>query len=93
MLIPISSNGQAHILTPICVHYPRLCYEISYVIGALCLSVVFGYNGILLIFGIFLTYETRSVKLKQFTDSLDRMLNTPDNSLITSQADLRPCSL
>ncbi|KAK3728690.1 hypothetical protein RRG08_041874 [Elysia crispata] len=33
------------------------------------LGVVFGYKGILLIFGIFLAYETRSVKLKQVNDS------------------------
>ena len=32
-------------------------------------GVVFGYKGILLIFGIFLAYETRSVKLKQVNDS------------------------
>jgi uncharacterized membrane protein YadS len=30
---------------------------------------LFGYKGILLIFGIFLAYETRSVKLKQVNDS------------------------
>ncbi|KAL8578950.1 hypothetical protein ACOMHN_001912 [Nucella lapillus] len=33
------------------------------------LGVMFGYKGILLIFGIFLAYETRSVKLKQVNDS------------------------
>ncbi|XP_041370051.1 gamma-aminobutyric acid type B receptor subunit 1-like [Gigantopelta aegis] len=33
------------------------------------LGVLFGYKGILLIFGIFLAYETRSVKLKQVNDS------------------------
>ncbi|KAL5012697.1 hypothetical protein ScPMuIL_011248 [Solemya velum] len=33
------------------------------------LGVVFGYKGILLLFGIFLAYETRSVKLKQVNDS------------------------
>lgn len=31
--------------------------------------MLFGYKGILLIFGIFLAYETRSVKLKQVNDS------------------------
>ncbi|XP_045204185.2 gamma-aminobutyric acid type B receptor subunit 1-like [Mercenaria mercenaria] len=33
------------------------------------LGVVFGHKGILLLFGIFLSYETRSVKLKQVNDS------------------------
>ncbi|CAG5115625.1 unnamed protein product, partial [Candidula unifasciata] len=33
------------------------------------LGVLFGYKGILLIFGLFLAYETRSVKLKQVNDS------------------------
>lgn len=32
-------------------------------------GVIFGYKGILLLFGIFLAYETRSVKLKQVNDS------------------------
>ena len=32
-------------------------------------GVVFGYKGILLLFGIFLAYETRSVKLKLVNDS------------------------
>ena len=30
---------------------------------------MFGYKGILLLFGIFLAYETRSVKLKLVNDS------------------------
>ncbi|XP_069119655.1 gamma-aminobutyric acid type B receptor subunit 1-like isoform X3 [Argopecten irradians] len=33
------------------------------------LGVIYGYKGILLLFGIFLAYETRSVKLKQVNDS------------------------
>ncbi|KAK3769107.1 hypothetical protein RRG08_051567 [Elysia crispata] len=55
----------------ICVHNSILCYQLSPVIGALRPSVVFGYKYILLIFGIFLTYETRSVRLKvkQVNDS------------------------
>ena len=32
-------------------------------------GVIFGYKGILLLFGIFLAYETRSVKLKPVNDS------------------------
>lgn len=32
-------------------------------------GVVYGYKGLLLIFGLFLAYETRSVKLKQINDS------------------------
>jgi len=32
-------------------------------------GVIFGHKGILLLFGIFLSYETRSVKLKQVNDS------------------------
>ncbi|XP_069138872.1 gamma-aminobutyric acid type B receptor subunit 1-like [Argopecten irradians] len=32
-------------------------------------GVIYGYKGILLLFGIFLAYETRSVKLKQVNDS------------------------
>ncbi|KAK3769113.1 hypothetical protein RRG08_051573 [Elysia crispata] len=49
----------------------QLCYQLSPVIGALQPSVVFGYKYILLIFGIFLTYETRRVRLKvkQVNDS------------------------
>ncbi|KAK3749004.1 hypothetical protein RRG08_000771 [Elysia crispata] len=44
-----------------------LCYQLSSVIGSLPPSVVFGYNGILLIFGIFLAYdyEIRGMRLKQ----------------------------
>ena len=53
----------------ICVHNPRLCYHLSSVIGSLGPIIVFGYKGILLIFGIFLTYQTQSVKLKQVSDS------------------------
>ncbi|CAE1247479.1 GABBR [Acanthosepion pharaonis] len=33
------------------------------------LGIMFGYKGVLLIFGLFLAYETRSVKLKQVNDS------------------------
>lgn len=33
------------------------------------LGVLYGYKGLLLIFGIFLAYETRSVKIKQLNDS------------------------
>ncbi|KAK3792639.1 hypothetical protein RRG08_023114 [Elysia crispata] len=47
----------------------QLCYQILSVIGSLGPSVVFGYKGILLIFGIFMTYETQSVRLKQVNDS------------------------
>ncbi|KAK3792375.1 hypothetical protein RRG08_045919 [Elysia crispata] len=49
----------------------QLCYQLSSVIGALLPSFVFGYKGILLIFGIFLAYETRSARLKvqQVNDS------------------------
>lgn len=32
-------------------------------------SLLFGFKGLLLIFGLFLAYETRSVKLKQINDS------------------------
>ena len=53
----------------ICVHNPRLCYHLSSVIGSLGPIIVFGYKGILLIFGIFLAYQTQSVKLKQVSDS------------------------
>ncbi|KAK3720466.1 hypothetical protein RRG08_058355 [Elysia crispata] len=48
----------------ICVHY-----QLSSVIGALLPRVVLGYKGILLIFGIFLAYQTTSVRLKQVNDS------------------------
>ncbi|KAK3782592.1 hypothetical protein RRG08_038372 [Elysia crispata] len=41
----------------------RLCYQLSSVIGALCPSVVFGYKG------IFLSYETQSVRLEHVNDS------------------------
>ncbi|KAK3712202.1 hypothetical protein RRG08_054274 [Elysia crispata] len=53
----------------ICFHYPRLCFQLSSVIGSLGPSVVFGYKGILLIFGIFLAYETQNVRLKQVNNS------------------------
>ncbi|KAK3789913.1 hypothetical protein RRG08_027631 [Elysia crispata] len=43
----------------------QLCYHLSSVIGSLGPIIVFGYKGILLIFGIFLAYQTQSVKLKQ----------------------------
>ncbi|KAK3690936.1 hypothetical protein RRG08_021634 [Elysia crispata] len=47
------------------------CYQLSSVIGSLGPSVVFGRKGILLIFGIFLAYQTQSVRLKgkQVNDS------------------------
>ena len=32
-------------------------------------GVVFGYKGVLLLFGILLVYETRSIKLYQINDS------------------------
>ncbi|KAK3798652.1 hypothetical protein RRG08_001274 [Elysia crispata] len=47
----------------------KLCYQLSSMIGALYPRVVFGYKGILLIFGIFLAYKTQSVRLKQVNDS------------------------
>ncbi|KAK3714126.1 hypothetical protein RRG08_053817 [Elysia crispata] len=53
----------------ICAHNPKLCYQLSLVIGALRPSVVFGYKGILIIFGIFLAHETQNVRLKQVNDS------------------------
>ncbi|XP_054720553.1 gamma-aminobutyric acid type B receptor subunit 1-like [Uloborus diversus] len=37
--------------------------------NAVWLGVIYGYKGLLLIFGIFLAYETRSVKIKQLNDS------------------------
>ena len=49
----------------ICVHNPRLCYHLSSLIGSLGSSIVFGYKVILLIFGIFLAYQTQSVKLNR----------------------------
>ncbi|KAK3738464.1 hypothetical protein RRG08_034754 [Elysia crispata] len=71
----------------------QLCYHLSSVIGSLGPSIVFGYKGILLIFGIFLAYQTQSVRLKQtaqqLTERLNRMLNKPDVRLITSQNTLR----
>ncbi len=33
------------------------------------LGVIFGYKGVLLLFGILLAYETRNVKVKQVNDS------------------------
>ncbi|KAK3769166.1 hypothetical protein RRG08_052505 [Elysia crispata] len=82
----------------ICVHYPKLCHQISSVIGTLRPSVVFGYKAILLIFGIFIDYETQNeprltevdvVTTQQFTELVDRVLNTLDTSLITSPGTLR----
>lgn len=32
-------------------------------------GLLYGYKGLLLIFGLFLAYETRSIKLKQINDS------------------------
>ncbi|XP_066967377.1 gamma-aminobutyric acid type B receptor subunit 1 isoform X3 [Macrobrachium rosenbergii] len=37
--------------------------------NTLWLGLLYGYKGLLLIFGLFLAYETRSVKLKQINDS------------------------
>ncbi|XP_022239311.1 gamma-aminobutyric acid type B receptor subunit 1-like isoform X2 [Limulus polyphemus] len=37
--------------------------------NAIWLGLMYGYKGLLLIFGIFLAYETRSVKIKQLNDS------------------------
>jgi len=34
-----------------------------------CTGVVFGYKGVLLLFGMLLVYETRSIKLYQINDS------------------------
>ena len=48
---------------------PRLCYQLSSVIGSLGPSVVFGYRDILLTSGIFLACETQSVKLQQVSYS------------------------
>ncbi|KAK3773398.1 hypothetical protein RRG08_014268 [Elysia crispata] len=45
-------------INTICVHKPRLCFQLSSVIVSLRPSVVFGYRGILL---IFLAYETQGV--------------------------------
>ncbi|KAG8195614.1 hypothetical protein JTE90_017911 [Oedothorax gibbosus] len=36
---------------------------------AIWLGIIYGYKGLLLIFGIFLAYETRSVKIKHLNDS------------------------
>ncbi|GFR21059.1 gamma-aminobutyric acid type B receptor subunit 1 [Trichonephila clavata] len=37
--------------------------------NAIWLGIIYGYKGLLLIFGIFLAYETRSVKIKHLNDS------------------------
>lgn len=37
--------------------------------NAVWLGLMYGYKGLLLIFGIFLAYETRSIKIKQLNDS------------------------
>nr|CAD7453521.1 unnamed protein product [Timema tahoe] len=34
-----------------------------------CESVMYGYKGLVLVFGLFLAYETRSIKVKQINDS------------------------
>ena len=39
-----------------------------------CLGVVFGYKGVLLLFGMLLVYETRSIKFSQINDS--RLVST-----------------
>nr|KAG5700492.1 hypothetical protein BaRGS_013979 [Batillaria attramentaria] len=53
------------------------------------LGVLFGYKGILLIFGIFLAYETRSVKLKQVNDSrfVLCVITAPISLIIGNQQD------
>ncbi|KAK3728981.1 hypothetical protein RRG08_028178 [Elysia crispata] len=43
----------------------QLCYNLSSVIDSLGPSIVLAYKGILLIFGIFLAYQTQIVNLKQ----------------------------
>ena len=50
-------------------------------------GVLFGYKGILLIFGIFLAYETRSVKLKQVNDS--RFVGMSIYNVVVSQGGKR----
>ncbi|KAK3803327.1 hypothetical protein RRG08_031553 [Elysia crispata] len=47
----------------------KLCFQLSSVIGELRPSGVIGYKIILLTFGIFLAYETQSVRLEQVNDS------------------------
>ncbi|KAK3803190.1 hypothetical protein RRG08_024103 [Elysia crispata] len=55
---PRWNNSPTDSINTICVHNPRLCYQLSSVIVSLGPSVVFGYRGILL---IFLAYETQGV--------------------------------
>lgn len=33
------------------------------------LGVIYGFKGLILVFGLFLAYETRSIKVKQINDS------------------------
>ncbi|XP_052221430.1 gamma-aminobutyric acid type B receptor subunit 1-like isoform X3 [Dreissena polymorpha] len=61
-LEPSPSTEQDIMLKPFLEH----CHSTNM---SIWLGVVFGHKGILLLFGIFLSYETRSVKLKQVNDS------------------------
>ncbi|KAK3775423.1 hypothetical protein RRG08_010215 [Elysia crispata] len=67
-------------------HGLRLCYQLSSVIGSLGPSVVFGYKGILLIFGIFLAYQTQGVRLKQRDGQMVKSLTA---SLISQEEEER----
>ncbi|XP_042907010.1 gamma-aminobutyric acid type B receptor subunit 1 isoform X1 [Parasteatoda tepidariorum] len=66
--------------------------------NAIWLGIIFGYKGLLLIFGIFLAYETRSVKIKHLNDSrlvgmsiynvvVLCLITAPVTLVINSQAD------
>ena len=62
------------------------------------LAIVYGYKGLILLFGLFLAYETRSIKIKQINDSryvgmsiynvvILCLITTPVAMVISSQQD------
>ena len=71
----LASLNVSHIIQYI-VNFIDIAIDYS-IVAALCqftpfvfiLGVMFGYKGVLLLFGLLLAYETRNVKIKQINDS------------------------
>ena len=52
-------------------------------------GILFGYKGLLLLFGLFLSYETRSVKVKQLNDS--RLVGMSIYNVVVSYQSISGC--
>jgi 7 transmembrane sweet-taste receptor of 3 GCPR len=55
-------------LIQFCVFHP-LSFSLSLYSIYLFAGVIYGFKGLILVFGLFLAYETRSIKVKQINDS------------------------